>query len=359
MPDKPESLKISSHKGSYSAHFYLAIAEMTSQCEYIKPVFLVDEKVGSIHQHALSDILQQGPVVTVTAIESNKSLEKMPEIMDALLSAGIRRGDTLVVIGGGIVQDIGCYIASTLFRGLEWVFMPTTLLAQADSCIGSKSSINMLGHKNIVGTFNPPNEVHVCTAFLDSLSEIEIRSGIGEMLKVHMLDSMKSLQLIVNNYNALLTDKNVLMKFLYQSLEIKKRFIEIDEFDQGVRNLLNYGHSFGHAIEAATNFRIPHGIAVTMGMDIANFVAEKTSIGTERPFSVSHSIMQKNYSGYEGEPVPIDAFKASLEKDKKNIGNLLTLILPNQNDDLEKIQVEKTDEFWTLCEHFLKEVRVS
>ena len=359
MPDGLKSLEIQSHKGVYVAHFHHALMDLSDALSLTKPVFLVDEKVVSIHEQALSGILNQGPVVQVTALEENKSLEKMPEIMDALLKAGIRRGDTLVVIGGGIVQDIGCYIASTLFRGLEWVFLPTTLLAQADSCIGSKSSINMLGHKNIVGTFNPPNEVHVCTAFLDSLTEVEIRSGIGEMLKVHMLDSLASLTDIVGSYDDLLADRKVLMTFLYRSLEIKKRFIEVDEFDKGIRNLLNYGHSFGHAIEGATNFRIPHGIAVTMGMDVANFVAEKMGVGTSEPFSVSHQTMQKNYSGFETEPVPLDGFRASLEKDKKNIGDLLTLILPNQSNDLEKLQIEKTDAFWALCEEFFRDVRVS
>ena len=359
MPDYFESLEIQSHRGIYKAHFHSSISGMFDQFNLSKPVFLVDEKVVSLHNPALSNIIERGPVIKVKAIEDNKSLEKMPAIMYSLLEAGIRRGDTLVVIGGGIVQDIGCFIASTLFRGLEWVFLPTTLLAQADSCIGSKSSINMLGHKNIVGTFNPPNEVHICTAFLDSLSDIEIRSGIGEMLKVHMLDSMASLTSIVENYDALLTDRKILMEFLYQSLEIKKRYIEKDEFDKGIRNLLNYGHSFGHAIEAATHFRIPHGIAVTMGMDIANYVAQKTSLGTSKPFMVSHNTMKKNYHGFENEPIPLDGFKTSLAKDKKNIADLLTLILPNQKNELEKIQVEKTEEFWALCAEFFEEIRAS
>ena len=359
MPELNKSIEIASHKGHYHAYFYQEIADLIDDLMVENAVFLVDQRVMQLHKTALTPLLDQGVVVTIEAREANKSLEIMPKTIDALLRAGIRRGDILVVIGGGIVQDIGCFVASTLFRGLEWVFLPTTLLAQADSCIGSKSSINMQGHKNIVGTFNPPNRVHICMAFLDTLSEVEIRSGIGEMLKVHMLDNVDALSRIVAQYDDLLANKGVMMSFLHASLEIKKRFIEIDEFDKGVRNLLNYGHSFGHAIEGATNFRVPHGIAVTMGMDIANFVAAKIGFGTSEPFSISHQTMRKNYQGFQNEPVQSELFRASLEKDKKNIGNQLTLILPNKANVLEKIAIDKTDNFWQLCTQFFDEVRLT
>jgi len=358
VPNELSTLEIASHRGMYSAHFHSEIADLIDNLNVENPVVLADERVIACHENSLAPLLKKGALVKIRAVEANKSLEKMPDIMASLLDAGVRRGDVLVVIGGGIVQDIACFVASTLFRGLDWVFIPTTLLAQTDSCIGSKSSINMLGHKNIVGTFNPPNEVHVCKSFLSTLTDVEIKSGIGEMLKVHMVDQLSSLSQIVDNYDNLLAEPDVLMAFLYRSLEIKKRFIEIDEFDKDVRNLLNYGHSFGHAIEGATDFKVPHGIAVTMGMDIANYVSAELDIGTVTPFDISHSTFQKNYDGYESEPIPMAGFRASLEKDKKNIGNMLTLILPNKDDELEKVRVEKTDKFWSLCELFFTEVRI-
>lgn len=354
-PSKPMS--ICSQKGPYHVSFYGDLEKLISGLEFSDPVFLIDQRVLQIHESALKELLQQGSVIAIEAKETNKSLEIMPETIEALLGAGVRRENTLVVIGGGIVQDVGCFVASTLFRGLQWVFIPTTLLAQADSCIGSKSSINVLGHKNIIGTFNPPNEIHICTVFLETLPEIEIRSGVGEMLKVHMLDNIGSLLKIVSQYENLFLKRDVLMSFLHASLKIKKRFIEIDEFDKGIRNLLNYGHSFGHAIEGATNFRVPHGIAVTMGMDIANFVAAEIGFGTNEPYSVSHSTMRKNYCGFHNEPIPIDLFRVALEKDKKNSGDLLTLILPNQDNILEKTTVENSDAFWNLCKHFFDKVR--
>jgi 3-dehydroquinate synthase len=359
VSDPSEAMKIDSHKGHYYVSYSQEVSVLVNALEVRNAVFLVDERVLKLHGNKLKTLLNRRPVVAIEARESNKSLEIMPKILETLLEAGVRRGDTLVVIGGGIVQDIGCFIASTLFRGLEWVFVPTTLLAQADSCIGSKSSINLLGHKNIVGTFNPPNQVHICAAFLETLSEVEIQSGIGEMLKVHMLDNINSLSKIISHYDSLLSDQHVMMDFLKASLSIKKKFIEADEFDKGIRNLLNYGHSFGHAIEAATNFKMPHGIAVTMGMDIANFITAKIGFGTNEPFLLSHDTMRKNYLGFQGELVDIKLFRSSLEKDKKNTGDKLALILPNKNNNLEKISVNKTEDFWNFCAEFFDTVRFS
>ena len=359
MSDSSDAMKINSHKGHYYVSYSQELSVLINAFRVKSVVFLVDERVIQLHGNKLKVLLDRGPVVAVEARESNKSLERMPEILESLLEAGVRRGDTLVVVGGGIVQDIGCFIASTLFRGLSWVFVPTTLLAQADSCIGSKSSINLRGYKNTIGTFNPPNEVHICSAFLETLSKLEIQSGIGEMLKVHMLDNINSLSEIISHYDSLLSDQNAMMDFVKNSLRIKKRFIEIDEFDKGVRNLLNYGHSFGHAVEAATNFRVPHGIAVTMGMDMANFITAKIGFGTNEPFLLSHDTMRKNYQGFQDEPVDIQLFCSSLEKDKKNKGDKLMLILPNKNNTLEKIAVDKTEDFWNFCVEFFDRARLS
>src|SRR5581483_3202456 len=188
----------------------------------------------------------------------------------------IRRNHVLVAIGGGIIQDITCFLAATMLRGLPWNFIPTTLLAQADSCIGSKSSINAGEAKNILGTFTPPARVDVSTRFLKTLDERDIRSGIGEMLKVHAIEGPQSFDQIAHDYENILSDDSVMLHYIRRSLDIKKRIIEIDEFDRGPRNVMNYGHSFGHAIESATDFAVPHGIAVTLGMDLANYTAVRT-----------------------------------------------------------------------------------
>ena len=150
MPDPSDTMKINSHKGHYYVSYSKEISALVQSLKIENVVFLVDKRVLQFHRNKLTAMLDRGAVVEIEALESNKSLEMMPKILDSLLNAGVRRGDTLVVIGGGIVQDIGCFIASTLFRGLTWVFVPTTLLAQAE--VRFKSSIRLL--QNIIGTFN-------------------------------------------------------------------------------------------------------------------------------------------------------------------------------------------------------------
>ena len=204
--------------------------------------------------------------VHVEASESAKSLEALSPLVCRLLEMGIRRDGTLIVVGGGTLQDIGCFIASVLFRGIAWELVPTTLLAQADSCIGSKSSINVGAYKNQVGTFYPPRRVLLNPAVLATLPWDETRSGLGEVIKLQLLAGEGGFRELMADLERPPIDPPLLAKWVRRSLEVKKTFIETDEYDQGIRNLLNYGHTFGHAYESATHYAIPHGIAVILGM---------------------------------------------------------------------------------------------
>jgi 3-dehydroquinate synthase len=149
-----------------------------------------------------------------------------------------------------------------------------------------------------------------------------------------------------------------MLSFVRKSLEIKQRLIEVDEFDRGPRNIMNYGHSFGHAIEAATDFAVPHGIAVTMGMDMANFVASGMGRMKVKEFARMHCKLRKNYEGFERVPVPMDRLMDALSRDKKNVGADLTLILPNGEARPEKVRVAADNAFQTLCRKFLQTARL-
>ena len=175
---------------------------------------------------------------------------------------------------------------------------PTTLLAQADSCIGSKSSINSSNIKNILGNIYPPNRIILDVDLLDSLEEEDIRSGIGEMIKVHAINSPQSFDDLSQDYIMILEKKKRMEEYINRSLLIKKEIIQKDEFDEGLRNVMNYGHSFGHAIETATNYSIPHGLAETIGMDMANFVSAELGITTKFHFKRMHPLLDKNISNF-------------------------------------------------------------
>lgn len=323
-----EPLHIRSHKGVYSAEFHTSDWSLVAAAAQPGAHFLVDAQVAALYAQQIAAVLALPTTILIDATEDNKTYERVGGVIARLLANGVRRQHTLVAIGGGIIQDITCFISSTLLRGIPWTFFPTTLLAQADSCIGSKSSINMGEVKNILGTFNPPRQVKILTGFLATLDQRDIRSGIGEMLKVHTIAGPAEFDAIAVRYDALLADPAVLLSFVRQSLRIKQHYIEADEFDRGIRNIFNYGHSFGHAIESATQHAVPHGIAVTMGMDIANFIATRRGLLGAGHFARMHPVLASNYAAYCGTEIPLERMLSALGKDKKNTTDQLGLILP-------------------------------
>jgi 3-dehydroquinate synthase len=324
-----KTINVNSHKGEYIVSFISGNMNNLNSEINDNNFYIVDKNIAHIYREQLSNIFNSDRVLLIEATEKNKSLDKFPSYVDSLVEAKVRRGQNLVAIGGGIIQDITCFLATTMMRGLPWIFYPTTLLAQSDSCIGSKSSINSGEVKNILGTFTPPNKVIIHTKFLKSLKEKDILSGIGEMIKVHAINSPESFDLISESYDQVKDDSIIMEKFIYQSLLMKKKLIEIDEFDIGPRNVMNYGHSFGHAIESATNYAIPHGIAVTMGMDIANYVASKLGVSKSRHFERMHPVLDKNCKSYRQVSINVNFLMKALAKDKKNSSTQLRLILPN------------------------------
>lgn len=319
-------LTIQSHKGPYTARFAPALPELAQGLADTEHL-LIDDKVARLYARQLAPALSGRSVLRVEATELNKSLEKIPAYVTHLLERGIKRDHALVVVGGGILQDIAAFIASCLLRGVAWRFYPTTLLAQADSCIGSKSSINVGGYKNMVGTFTPPNEVVISMDFLDTLTETEMRSGIGEMIKVHIISGWEDTRAMLRDYPSLLGDRDLLAQTLRRSLEIKKGKIEIDEFDRKERLVMNYGHTFGHAIESATAYRIPHGIGVTLGMILSNRFSEELGFLDRKTQEELRPLLTANARGFEEVPIPEDAFFQALVKDKKNQGQDISLIL--------------------------------
>ena len=355
-----DSLTIQSHTGPYTVRFRQTVAEAAADIPRDRPVHvIIDPRVAQLHGAALKPLLDAARSVNIVeALEDNKSLEVVPQLVKKLTDAGIRRDHLLLGIGGGIIQDMTCFIASILFRGMDWALLPTTLLAQADSCIGSKSSINAAGIKNLVGNFYPPRQISIAAEFLGTLDSRDVRSGVGEMLKVHIIDGPASHDSIAAAYDSLFADRAAMLAFIRASLLIKQRIIELDEFDRGPRNVMNYGHSFGHAIEAATDFAVPHGIAVTMGMDMANHVARRMGRLPDADFARMHPVLRKNYTGYENVAVPLPSLLEALSRDKKNVGTDLTLILPDAASHIERVRVPADAAFQESCRDFLENVRL-
>ncbi|VEN74479.1 3-dehydroquinate synthase [Candidatus Desulfarcum epimagneticum] len=350
-------LSIQCHKGFYKATFRKGAFDSLNEKTLEKKRFIIDKKVADIYSRKLRDILDAPSTLRIEATENNKTLKEFTEYVEHLVSHGIRREDTLVAIGGGIIQDITCFLASTLLRGIKWSFYPTTLLAQADSCIGSKSSVNVGKVKNILGTFNPPELITIDTDFLSTLEERDIQSGIGEMLKVHAIEGPDSFDRISKDYERLSTGSEIMTDYIFRSLEIKKRIIEEDEFDKGARNVMNYGHSFGHAIESATSFGIPHGVAVTIGMDMANYTAVALGLTHSDHYNRMHTALASNFSDFINTEIDTAAFLNAISKDKKNIDTRLRLALPDSQGRISVGLFENNQKFVEICANYLEKDR--
>ncbi len=346
---------VESSAGPYPVNF--RSDALSSMANLERTIIIIDQKVADLYRPIFSSDLLAARTITAVAHEETKSLAEMSAFVEQMVACGVRKDDQLVAIGGGITQDIVAFLATIMFRGMEWTFVPTTLVSQADSCIGSKSSINAAGTKNLVGTFRAPGHVTIDTSFLSTLANEQLRSGIGEMLKVHAVSGPLEFDTIAADYPNLLNDPELMTGAIHRSLLIKRALVEIDEFDRGPRNVMNYGHSFGHAIEIATEYRIPHGIAITIGMDMANFAAARLGISTEEQFQRMHPVLSANYRGFEEVDIPADLLMNALARDKKNTPTQLRLVMPDKLGAIRLVSVEPTDAVSSAVVAFLADVR--
>ena len=190
-----------------------------------------------------------------------------------------------------------------------------------------KTSINFDKYKNQIGNFYSPREIFIDLNFLKTLEERDLTSGLGEMAHYFLVASEEDFQRYKKDYSIVRNSDEVLKNLLQRSLEIKKLYIEIDEFDKKERQVFNYGHSFGHAIESLTNYEIPHGVAVSIGMDISNFMSVKYGYLKESKREEMRELLKQIWHGYTIENIDLSKMEAALRKDKKNKDHLLGLIL--------------------------------
>jgi 3-dehydroquinate synthase len=334
-------LTIASSSRSYAVEECDSLSEALAAIEAEGTLILIDQFIFEHYQDQIREASARLKFLPIVATEEQKSFEKLTPIFVWLLGNGLKRDGRIVVVGGGVLQDIGCFIASVLFRGVRWEIIPTTLLAQCDSCIGSKSSINIQSYKNQIGTFYAPDRILLVTQVLQSLPWDEVRSGLGEVIKLHLIAGEEPFQRVMKLLPNAREDAAVLTECVRSSLEIKKPFIEQDEHDTGIRNLLNYGHTFGHAYESATHYAIPHGIAVTLGVLTATYISAQLGMVTDAYFQELKSTLAPWYLPYEQKlkQLPIESILSAIKLDKKNTKQGLHCILTRGAGRMEKIRL--------------------
>lgn len=332
-------INVSSRVRDYAVHFQDGPGFLDELVRLPHRLFVVDENVWRLHSRGCLAGIPEADRMPFSVSEERKTLEGVAEVYDRLMARSAKKNMTLVSIGGGIVQDVTGFVASTLYRGLHWVYVPTTLLAQADSCIGSKTSLNYKRFKNLLGTFYPPAEIHVHAPFLATLGEDDFRSGLGEVVKLHLMGGAASTAALAAALPAIRArEPGALLEAIRRSLAVKLSFMEGDEFDTGRRNLLNFGHCFGHALETVSGYAVPHGQAVVVGMLFANLAAVRRGLlRAEEAERLAEALLLPSLSvRLREEYLAHDGILAAMQQDKKRVGAGLVVVMMHDGHALEK-----------------------
>lgn len=331
---------IKSHAKDYEVTIHEDFSFITELKKIENSLFVIDRKVYELYRKSLFSDIDEQQVFLIDALEENKTIETALAICERMTSIPAKRNSTIISMGGGIIQDITGFAANILYRGVKWQFVPTTLLAACDSCIGGKTSLNYKRYKNLLGTFFAPDNIHICAKFFETLTQKDFESGLGEVVKFNILSGQDDMKDIKTDFNSLINRKpDVVNKFLKKSLNFKKNFIEEDEFDRGVRVHLNFAHTFGHAFETMSDYRIPHGTAVAMGTIAANRVSLSRGWLPQHIVEAGEELLLPIINiDLKDIDVDMDKIVSAVRKDKKQIGNNITLVLV-QGEDMKTVVV--------------------
>ena len=300
---------------------------------------LSDETVAPLYAKALESGLGAAGLTmhikTVPEGERSKSWETLGEVLDWLLSAGASRDDVLVALGGGIVGDLTGVAASLMKRGMKFVQIPTTLLAQVDSSVGGKTAVNARQGKNLIGAFYQPQLVLADTSVLSSLPERQRLAGYAEIVKYALIDDPDFFDWLEQNGTGVVAlEPEALAHAIAVSCEAKARIVSEDERESGVRALLNLGHTFGHALEAANGFKssLLHGEAVATGMALALRYSVRQGLMKGQDASRASALLESaglvtHLKRLPGGPYPAETLVEAMRQDKKARAGRVPLIL--------------------------------
>jgi 3-dehydroquinate synthase len=325
------TLEIQSKISNYSIHFIENLDTIQTLIDQPNTITFIDSNVSRLYP-----ALHRESNIVVECTENVKTLDGTHSIFDNLIERKANIQTRLVVIGGGILQDLIGFCASTYCRGIQYDLVPTTLLSQADSCLGGKTSINVKGKKNILGTFYPPNNIYICTEFLKTLSTLDYCSGLGEVYKFHILENR------INQFNI---DGDI-TDMIYRGLLFKGDILSRDEFDKGERKYLNFGHTFGHALETTSQNNLPHGIAVILGCMIASRIASKLEYKVpnyNQLLEKGIELINKANIKLEQSWFDLESLLEIVKSDKKSTGKLTMVLSTDHNflQDIEDIKIIK------------------
>lgn len=312
-------IKLNSLTGRYQVKFVDELSTIAGMIDKQNTFTVIDKNVERLYP-----TLYRNNNIVIDCIESNKTIDMANILLEQMVGLGVKSNSTIIVIGGGILQDLVGFCCSIYNRGISYILIPTTLLSQADSCIGGKTSINFKKKKNILGTFFPPKEIIIHTGFLSTLTDLEYMSGMGEIYKFHILQNK------MNEFSHAIDKRNI-KQTIYNSILYKKSIIEIDEFDKNERKFLNFGHTFAHALEFTSNNQIPHGIAVIIGSVISCGISYRLGYSVPQlDLIYSYANLLLNNVHVNKIWFSTDSVLEAARMDKKNNnGNIVDILIDN------------------------------
>ncbi|POH26472.1 3-dehydroquinate synthase [Sinorhizobium americanum] len=313
--------------------------EIASRLKGRRMAVITDENVAPRYLEPLMTSLKESGIEAVSLVlpagEKTKSFEHLIPVCDAILAAKIERNDAVIALGGGVIGDLTGFAAGIVRRGSRFIQMPTSLLAQVDSSVGGKTGINSPHGKNLIGVFHQPDLVLADTDVLDTLSAREFRAGYAEVAKYGLIDKPEFFDWLERNWQAVFAGGSARIEAIAVSCQAKADVVAADERENGLRALLNLGHTFGHALEAATEYdsrRLVHGEGVAIGMVLAHEFSTRMNLASpDNARRVEAHLkavgLPTRLSDIPGDLPPAERLMEAIAQDKKVKGGKLTFIL--------------------------------
>jgi len=331
-----------------SKNLELELAMAISECEHDKTFVLVDETTEKECWPIVKDYLclKKARLITIGATEKHKDLDSVVHVWKSLSEGGATRHSCLINIGGGMITDLGGFAASTFKRGMNFINIPTTLLAMTDASVGGKTGINFNGLKNEIGVFNDSKFVILCTSFLKTLNAENFCSGYAEMLKHGLINNEKMWAELVS-FDLQNPDLRKLHRMIADSVEVKENIVTIDPKEHGIRKALNLGHTIGHAFETLALKRdrpILHGYAVAYGLVCELYLsAVKCGFPTDK-MRMTNNYIKENYGQFDFSCDDYDELIELMKHDKKNTANVINFTLLSGIGNIKIDQTATTEE---------------
>lgn len=344
-----ESIVVKTPSGPYKINFGSQIWQQVAEfaADYSQVLLVSDTNVAPLYANRLPF-----PLITLEPGEEQKSLETIGLLVDKWALRGLDRQSLVIALGGGVIGDLVGVTASVYQRGIAYVQIPTSLLAQVDSSVGGKTGVNTKYGKNLIGTFYQPQAVFIDPAVLKTLPTREITAGLGEVFKYGIIADPQLFKLVGEKINAFYElEPEVVTAVLRRCLAIKAKIVEADEREGGLRKLLNHGHTFGHAIEKATGFNLyKHGEAVLMGMILESRLANTLGFLADSALKQIEESLFRVKLDYCLRNLPKDQVLTALRQDKKNRQGKISFILPQEIGQVQEVLLSPEEVEKNFCE---------